>query len=499
MSPTRYASSRTDEAKGIRNVRLSDSLASHLEGGQNLNMLAANRKLLVSVYDPQEAREAVLGGARIVDSEDPKSALGNIKPRQIMAVSDAVLDFKRNLEVQLSTNIGEDQLLFRRSPTGQAIEKSPYEIAGKASQAAIGVACSMGTRVHPCNLVKVGVDGMGVEKLVEVLSEVVLTLRRTEDYSHCQVMSVLFAQDISLWEQRKNVDAVRRVLVELLEFFPSSSGDADAFDLSDYAVGTLRDSEGRLEFTDKQQLSLGALIRSNVLPVGSNNSMVKVNPLFDHKQFFPGLAAGTKTNRAVIKAIVDATAEASANAIMLDTSILTKVCNVCLVDTSGSEMVDINRFRTVNGLLQKGILNLEDIRFFVDYCHYRGVQANVAGSIESYQAQQLWVLVPELDQVSTRSAASAVTIDPANPSNVGADTRQHRVIDRNLVRGLAPPEQGGVLNLPAALQDNPEALVACQELHRRVAEKRRVLGFPDLQTYFVDSSGKRVAMLGVHK
>lgn len=34
-----------------------------------------NRKLLVSVFNAQEAREAVLGGARIVDSEDPKCAL----------------------------------------------------------------------------------------------------------------------------------------------------------------------------------------------------------------------------------------------------------------------------------------------------------------------------------------------------------------------------------------------------------------------------------------
>src|SRR6266849_5287214 len=129
-----------------------------------------NRKLLCSVFTAQEAREAVLGGARIIDSEDPKSALGNIKPRHIMAVSDAVLNAKRNLEVQLSTNIGEDQLLFRRSETGAAIEKSPYEIAGKAAQAAIGVACSMGTRAHPANLVKVGVDGMEVEKLEEVLT-----------------------------------------------------------------------------------------------------------------------------------------------------------------------------------------------------------------------------------------------------------------------------------------------------------------------------------------
>src|ERR1700729_644683 len=118
-------------------------------------MLQQNRKLLVSVFSAQEAREAVLGGGRIIDSEDPKSALGNISPRHIMDISDAVLDFHRDLDVQLSTNIGEDQLLFRRSQTGQAIEKSRYEIAGKAAQAAVGVATSMGTRVHPVSYVKV--------------------------------------------------------------------------------------------------------------------------------------------------------------------------------------------------------------------------------------------------------------------------------------------------------------------------------------------------------
>src|SRR5436305_13124143 len=141
---------------------------------------ALNRKLLVSVFNAQEAREAILGGGRIIDSEDPKSALGNISPRHIMDVSDAVLDFHRDLDVQLSTNIGEDQLLFRRSQNGQAIEKSRYEIAGKASQAALGVAISMGTRVHPVSYVKVGVDGMEVDKIGEVLTEVVSTVRRTE-------------------------------------------------------------------------------------------------------------------------------------------------------------------------------------------------------------------------------------------------------------------------------------------------------------------------------
>ena len=457
-----------------------------------------NRKLLVSVYDAQEAREAVLGGGRIVDSEDPKSALGNIKPQQIMSVSDAVLDFKRNLDVQLSTNIGEDQLLFRRSPDGHAIEKSPYEIAGKASQAAIGVACAMGTRVHPCNIVKVGLDGMDVQKLMEVLSEVVLTLRRTEFFSHGQVMSVLFAQNLDLWQQRKDTDAVRRILVELREFFPAPEGGEGAFDLRDYVVGTIRNSQGGLAFSAPEQVSLGMLIRSNILPAGSNNSLVRANPLFDHKQFFPRLASGNRTNRAVIKAMVDATADSGANSIMLDTSILTKVCNVCLVDTANSEMVDTNRYRAVTGMQQKGILSLDDIRFFVDYCHFRGVAANVAGSIESYQAQQLSVLVPELDQLSTRGAASAVTVDPSDANRVGADTRQHRVIKRSLVCGLAPPEHGGVLNLPLAFQETSESRDACLQLHRMISERRTQLGMPPLKTYYVDAMGRQLPFSASH-
>lgn len=453
-----------------------------------------NRKLLCSVFNAQEAREAVLGGARIVDSEDPKSALGNIKPRHIMAISDAVLDFKRDLEVLLSTNIGEDQLLFRRSETGQAIEKSPYEIAGKAAQAAIGVACSMGTRVHPVNLIKVGVDGMAVQKLKEVVAEVVTTLQRTEQFSHSQVMSVLFAQNMRLWNERKTDADVRKVLVELREFYPCPSDDPLSFDLKEFSVQTLRDENGQFLFSDQAQVSLGALIKRGVLPEGSNSTSIRVNELFPHGQYFPGLAGeGDSTNRAVIKAMVDATADAEANQIMIDTSILSKVSNVCLIDTSGSEMIDVNRFRKRGGLVQQGIMGLEDLRFFVNYCHFRGIQANLAGSIESYQAQQLWVLIPELDQVSTRGAASGVDTDPSRPETAGMDTRQHRVIKRSLVRGLAPPEHGGVLNIPAEWRSNPKAVSEIKRLQELIIKGRERLNLPPLETFFVDPAGQIVA------
>ncbi|MFJ8475165.1 hypothetical protein [Kitasatospora sp. NPDC094011] len=46
---------------------------------------------------------------RIIDSEDPRSALGTIKPRRIMDIADAVPAARRELPVQLSTDIGEDR------------------------------------------------------------------------------------------------------------------------------------------------------------------------------------------------------------------------------------------------------------------------------------------------------------------------------------------------------------------------------------------------------
>lgn len=450
-----------------------------------------NRKLLVSVFNAQEAREAVLGGGRIIDSEDPKSALGNISPGHIMDISDAVLDFKRNDEIQLSTNIGEDQLLFRRSQSGQAIAKSTVEIAGKSAQAAIGVAISMGTRVNPVSYVKVGVDGMPVEQLKAVLAEVVSTLHRTETSSHCQIMSVLFGQNLSLWDERKKNEAVRKVLVGLREFNPTDDKDPLAFDIVPYVVNTLRDpNTGNFLFTDQGQVSLETLILNGILPPGSNGTWVRVNELFEHQKYFPQIAASTtETNKAVIKAMVDATADSGANAIMIDTSILSKVSNICLVDTADGELVDFNSLIFQDGMQLKGILSLDDIRFFVDYCHFRGLAANLAGSIESYQAQQIWVLVPEIDQISTRGASSAIAVDPSNATLQGVNTRQFRIIKQNLVRGLAAPEHGGVLNIPSSLKSSKEAAGRIKELIETIREGRKKLGFPELKAFWVDPFG----------
>ena len=334
---------------------------------------------------------------------------------------------------------------------------------------------------------------MTLEKSMEVLEEVVSSLQRTEQFSHCQVMGVLFAQNLKLWNERKVNEAVRRACVELREFYPTTSTDPEGFDLDKYAVGTLRDQKGQVMFTATSQVSLGSLIQRGVLPSGSNSTKIHTNELFAHSQYFTGLAQGDRTNRNVIKAMVDAVADSGGNGIMLDTSILSKISNICLVDTASEGMIDINRFRIRDGIAQTGILPLEELRFFVDYCHFRQIRANIAGSVESYQAQQLWVLIPEVDQISTRGAASAVEVDPSNPEAAGEDTRQRRVIKRTLVRGIAPPEHGGVLNLPANMLKNSEATGAVAELREMLSEKRRELGLPELEVSFVDSFGRIVA------
>jgi hypothetical protein len=137
----------------------------------------------------------------------------------------------------------------------------------------------------------------------------------------------------------------------------------------------------------------------------------------------------------------------------------------------------------------KGILTLDELRFFVEYAHFSGIEANLAGSLQSFQAQQVWVLIPQLDQVSTRGGSSAVELDPYTGKPAGEDTRQQRIIKRGLVAGLVAPEQGGVLNIPVAMKNNPDAVAAVKKLVEIIQAKRAEQSLPALQAFWVDKFG----------
>jgi hypothetical protein len=185
--------------------------------------------------------------------------------------------------------------------------------------------------------------------------------------------------------------------------------------------------------------------------------------------------------------MVDATADSGADSIMLDTSILTKVSRISLVDTSAGGMMDVNQYDVRGDLSRRGILSLDELRFFVDYCHFRGVEANLAGSLESFHAQQLWLQIPDVDQLSTRGGSTAVVRNPYS-NEPDSDTRYSRVTKRQLVRGLAPPEQGGVLNIPDRMV-TPATRPFFEEFRDMVNAERRRQRLPVTDAYVVDPYG----------
>jgi Uncharacterized protein conserved in archaea len=366
-----------------------------------------NRRLLISVFSPQEAREALIGGARIIDCEDPRTSLGNISPRQIMRIAASVLSYKTDAQIQISTNIGEDQLLFRRGANGVAMQKFVNEIAGKAAQAALGVAASMGAVVHPVNIVKIGLDAMELELIKEVLEEIVFTIHRSDSYHHAQIVPVFFIRDVEAWNRRRGSAEVIKRLLDLREFYFDDNGDID---LSDY-------------YTDAQIARL--------LPHGAQTTFVSLNQMYPYSNF--GFANDTKH---MLTQLIDLCAQVGVDGLMLDTPIQHKVIRVGMLKHPRNA-----QDRGADGKMppREGLLTLDEARFFCQYCHWAGIEAYLAGSIQAYQAEELWE-IEELDSIAVREAASAVVRDPTS-MQLGNDTRHERRIRRELVAKLIPPEQ----------------------------------------------------------
>lgn len=366
-----------------------------------------NRRLLISVFTPQEVREALVGGARIIDCEDPRTSLGNISPYAIMTLSAAVLAWKRDETIQISTNIGEDQLLFDKGQNGVALQKFPSELAGKAAQAALGVAAAMGTQAHPVNIIKIGIDAMPIDLVREVLTDVVRTVRRDPHFGRAQIVPVFFIRDMEHWNERKHDPSVIKQLIELREFFPDEHGDIDLATL--YTAAEL----------------------ARILPEDASSTNVRLNELHPYANF----GFGKNTQDAVKKA-VDVCAETGVDGLMLDTSIQLKIVRVSMLKHQKN-----SSDRGTDGKLppREGIMTLDEARYFCEYCHWMGLESYLAGSIQDYHAPTLWS-IEALDSIAVRGGASVVVNEPGSGAS-GKDTRHDRRIARDAVRRFVPPEQ----------------------------------------------------------
>jgi uncharacterized protein (UPF0264 family) len=395
-------------------------------------VMQRNQRLLISVFDSQEAREAILGGARVIDCEDPAGALGDISPRKVMAIAHAVIGYKRGLEVQISTNIGENQLLFKRDDSGRAIQRFDNEIAGKAAQAALGVASAMGSDEHPVSIVKVGLDGMSRQIALETLREVVKTVRSSQYFGRSQVVAVFFAYDLDKWNERKSNKFVIRDLLLLREYVVDSSGDVDIdtlFGQDQITMAALREKlSGDLALFDES---------------GKIKSKVRLTELYNAVDLGYNPVPGEDYKMTYIYSAADLAASAGADGIMIDTRIHTKVAYMCCLSYGTED--DIN---PESGLARFGIYSLEDCAAYARYCHQQGIEFWASGSIQPYQAQAVWGLndgdaTGVVDAMAVRSGASG---PPRIVSRSGAggaviDNRASRRIYRDLVAKYAPPAE----------------------------------------------------------
>ena len=392
--------------------------------------MTRNQRLLISVFDAQEAREAILGGARVIDCEDPAGALGDISPRNVTIVADAVVGYKRDLEVQISTNIGENQLLFKRDDKGRAVQRFDNEIAGKASQAALGVAAAMGTDLHPVNIVKVGLDGMQRQIALETMEEVVKTIHGNHYFQRTEVVAVFFAQDLKVWNERKTNKIVIRDLLLLREYVVDSAGDVD--------IDALFGNDPNTMAAIKQAIGSDA----NLFDAdGKVKSKVRLTELYNLVDLGYPEVAGEDYKMSYIYSAADLAAEAGCDGIMIDTRIHTKSAYMCCLDfeTAGDHHPE-------SGLPRYGIYSLEDFGTYARYCHQIGIAFWASGSIQPYQAQAVWNLDDGdsrgiVDAMAVRSGASGPPRVVPRPGAAGAliDNRGSRKIYRDLVAKYRAP------------------------------------------------------------
>lgn len=387
-----------------------------------------NQRLLISVYDGQEAREAIVGGARVIDCEDPAGALGDISPRRVMQIADSVIAYKRNLEVQISTNIGENQMLFKRDDAGRAVQRFSNEIAGKASQAALGVAAAMGTDTHPVNIIKVGLDGMPRDIALATLQEVVQTVHSNPYFRRSEVVSVFFAQSLEEWAKRKQNKIVIRDLLLLREFIVDPKGDIDIAQL-------FKDDEtARRAIWEANSSNTDLYAPGNQTP----KSKVRLTDLHDTRLLGYKEHPPEDYRMTFLYDLADLTAEAGADGVMIDTRIHSKVAYICCLDDGTSK----EPAHPESGLKRKGIYSIKEFGTYAQYCHERSISFWASGSVMPYQAQLVWAEQNGIiDAMAVRSGATALPRTVPRPGAGGTtfNNRASKRVYRDLVAVYAPP------------------------------------------------------------
>lgn len=355
-------------------------------------------RLLVSVFNPEEVRAAVAGGADIIDCEDPRADVGMFEPRVVTNIAYAVRQAEGLRKITTSANIGFALQLFERAGTGQAVPRSDLEMQAKAAQEALGVAAAMDVGDDRPNILKFGVDGLRPGQIQDLVKAVKKALRNSLKYQNHKVIGSFIEVDLQEWKKRKNDPRVVKPLLDVGLFYFKKDG---AIDLNDY-------------YKDKDKIKR---LKGHI----SQHSRVELIDPYDSQKF--GLPKELDDR---IKLYTEFIQKAGADGVMIDTPIQAKVARICLVKHADNKM-DNGRGEK---LPRHGTIDIEILKKFAAFCSFLGAESWLAGSIQPYHAKELGK-IDGLDVVLCRGSASGVIKNPYGGVS-GTERSDRRIFEQNV-------------------------------------------------------------------
>lgn len=317
-------------------------------------------RLAISVFNAEEVRAAIGGGADIVDCEDPRAAIGMFEPRVITDIAYAVRQTSSN-PTPTSANIGIPHVLKGPDVT-KAAPKPRFEIEAKAAQEALGLAAAMDVGDGRPNIIKFEVDGLWKDDVAPFVTAVKRAIRDSRQFQNHQLIASCLELDRRRWKECCTDERVIQQLVALGEFYFDPAG---SIDLRTYVT-----EEGEL--------------RKIMAAARSSQPRVELNGPSD-----PSVLGLPEMADDRLRFWVNSLAGAGADGIMIDTPIQAKVAGVSLVDT----------------------FSMDQLTSFSEHCAFRNVECWLAGSIKPEDAARLAEL-PDVDVIMCRGAASAEVRDP---------------------------------------------------------------------------------------
>jgi uncharacterized protein (UPF0264 family) len=360
-------------------------------------------RLAVSVFNAEEVRAAVAGGADIIDCEDPRSSLGMFEPRVVTDIGYAVRQSAGARAIPTSANIGIPQQL-KGQAAREVVRRSQLEVQAKAAQEALGLAAAMDVDDARPNVIKFEVDGLPDKDVGPYVDAVKRAVRRSRRYQNHRVVASCLELDRHEWERRRLDSSVIRELLQIGEFYFDARGEID---LKDY-------------LTPEQVADL--VSRST-----SSDTHVSLFQPTDPERL--GLPADPSER---LHFLVTTVAQAGADAVMIDTPVQAKVAGICLLIDEPAEQVPSTDSR-------HGTFAIETLKRFSEDCAYNKVECWLAGSINAKDAGRLAEL-EDVDVIMCRGAASAQV---RNPFGAGSSQdRAERRINAAKVRELAIAVRG---------------------------------------------------------